>query len=397
MMPTSAQQVITARPGVFQALRAPRRAVLVVLCSNVIWLVGLPVLLTEPPTAWGRAALVAVLLACGGLLVAVYWTAVTPWTEPRVQRRLWVVLVAAILLAWPACYAWAGPSDEPWAWPAGVVLGSVVLVAAWPGILAVAAVLGAAAVGGAIWTEQALGPNLLALFSTAAVTAFMGFAAVWLLRLLARAETARASEAEAAVTRERLRVARELHDVLGHRLGVIALKAEIAADLASSDPDRAGEESRAIQTIALETVTQARAALRGGTELDLYEQLDAATLVLSSAGIGVQVDVPPSPPSLPEPVSAALAAVVRESVTNILRHAEARTVTITFRPDVDRRILVIVNDGAEAPRGRIDGPRGSGGTGLPGLAARCAAVGVRLGWGPADDARFEIRAEVPAA
>jgi two-component system sensor histidine kinase DesK len=85
-----------------------------------------------------------------------------------------------------------------------------------------------------------------------------------------------------------------------------------------------------------------------------------------------------------------LAAVVREAVTNILRHADARAVSIAFHGDGPRPALAIVNDGIESAAGGVP----SSGTGLASLAARCAAEGARLAAGPIADGRFEVRVEL---
>jgi two-component system sensor histidine kinase DesK len=94
-------------------------------------------------------------------------------------------------------------------------------------------------------------------------------------------------------------------------------------------------------------------------------------------------------------VSRLLAAVIREAVTNILRHSDARTVSIAFHRTGPRPTLVIVNDGAAGAQPDIGDDAPLSGTGLASLAARCAAAGARLVSGSADDGRFEVRVELP--
>jgi two-component system sensor histidine kinase DesK len=222
-----------------------------------------------------------------------------------------------------------------------------------------------------------------------------GLVLVWLLGLVWAAEAGREAEADLVLAQERLRVSRELHDVLGHRLGIIALKAELAADLAATDPARSAAESGEIREIAAATLAEARRAVHGETVADLPTQIASADLVLGSAGIETTIDVDSAQVSAS--ASRLLAAVVREAVTNILRHSDARTVSITFDSTEPCPNLVIVNDGAGRPNGGAAPDVPSFGTGLAALAARCATAGGRLVAGPADDGRFEVRVELPTS
>jgi two-component system sensor histidine kinase DesK len=183
--------------------------------------------------------------------------------------------------------------------------------------------------------------------------------------------------------------------VLGHRLGIIALKAELAADLAATDPARSAAESGEIREIAAATLAEARRAVHGETVADLATQVASAELVLGSAGIETTIHVDSA--QLSASASRLLAAVVREAVTNILRHSDARKVSITFDATERSSTLVIVNDGAGRPKGGTAPDGLSSGTGLAVLAARCAAAGGRLIFSPADDGRFEVRVELPAS
>jgi two-component system, NarL family, sensor histidine kinase DesK len=139
----------------------------------------------------------------------------------------------------------------------------------------------------------------------------------------------------------RLRVSRELRDVLGHRFGIIALKAELAGGLAATQPKRAAAESAEIRSIASSTLAEARRAVHGDTVADLASQLSSTELVLRSAGIDTTIDVDCA--RLPAIASQLLAAVVREAVTNLVRHADARNVSSTSGGP--SATLVITNDG----------------------------------------------------
>jgi len=115
--------------------------------------------------------------------------------------------------------------------------------------------------------------------------------------------------------------------VLGHRLAIIALKAELAADLPATDPARSAAESGEIREIAAAILPEARRAVHGETVADLATQIASAELVLGSAGIKTTIDVDFA--QVPASASRLLDAMVREAVTNILRYSEARKISIT--------------------------------------------------------------------
>lgn len=345
-----------------------RLVVLAVLLTNLGWAVALPVLLVDPPGA-GAYAVLAVLLtllatAYAGLLRA----AVTPDVPLRTRARWLTALVAATLALWPVGFGWAEPGQEPWAWLAGFAIGAGPLVLPWRGAAAVGAGVLAATVVGASAYGQSVPQHLLISLSIAAVMIVAAQVTVWLLRLLVAAEAGREAEAGLAVSQERLRLARDLHDVLGHRLGLIALQAEVAG----------AEEIRALAATTLQEVRQ---AVHGYGTVDLAEQLETARLVLASAGISASVTA--APPELDPVTSQLAAATVREAVSNVLRHSDARHVRIDLTP----ARLVISNDGLRPATS-------TRGLGLAGLAERAAQGGARFSAAAAGD-RFEVRLELP--
>ena len=220
---------------------------------------------------------------------------------------------------------------------------------------------------------QSVVQTLLITLGLAAVVIAMGQVTVWLLRLLVAAEAGREAEAGLAVSQERLRFARELHDVLGHRLGLIALQAEVAG-------------SKEIRDLATTTLREVRAAVHGYGTVDLAEQLETAQLVLGSAGI--EAEVRADAVDLDPAASQLVAATVREAVTNLLRHSEARQVSLHLTETAGTVTLVIMNDGVLTAAS-------SPGLGLAGLAERAAQAGARLRTGPVGD-RFEVRLELAA-
>jgi two-component system sensor histidine kinase DesK len=158
-----------------------------------------------------------------------------------------------------------------------------------------------------------------------------------------------------------------VHDLLGHNLTVIALKAELAARLVPADPETAQSEAAQIQRLATSALSDVREAVHGYRAVDLTRELSAVQQVLRSSGIRCTVQEPPE--QLSGAVATQLAAVLREATTNILRHSRASwcTITIANRPDQVR--LTVSNDGAT---GQGSDPRSYG---LRGLADRLDEAG----------------------
>ena len=371
---------------------SPRLVVLGALLVSYGWALVFPLRLSRPPSGLLGTTYVVGLALFGGALALVLRSAVSPEQSQRTRIALVGGLVIVTFGLWLPAYVWAVPGQEPWAWMAGFAIGACVLAVPWAGVIA-AVGLGAMAAAGAVVFDGSVVQNLGFALGSAAVVWLTGLVLVWLLGLVWAAEAGREAEADLVVAQERLRVSRELHDVLGHRLGIIALKAELAGDLAATDPARAAAESGEIREIAAATLAEARQAVHGETVADLATQIASAELVLSSAGIQTTIDV--DSPQVSASASRLLASVVREAVTNILRHSDARKVSITFDGTERCSTLVIVNDGTRRQKGGTVPDGAQSGTGLAALAARCAAAGGRVVSGPTNDGRFEVRAELP--
>ncbi|MFA1545788.1 sensor histidine kinase [Actinomadura chokoriensis] len=232
-------------------------------------------------------------------------------------------------------------------------------------------------------------PALAVLYEVAAVPlgAFSGYVTVWLFHVVQELREARAELARSAVGEERLRFARDLHDVLGHSLQAVALRAEVAERFVERDDGRVRKELTEIQTMARDAVRDVREVVRGYRATSLRTELDGMSAVLRAAGI--RCERPEVSPSLPAHVHEPLGWVAREAATNVLRHSSATWCEITVRTGRDRVHVEIVNDGA----GRRAGDAGSG---LTGLAERIAAAGGEFSAGPAGDGTFRVRAAVPA-
>ncbi|MFZ3557261.1 sensor histidine kinase [Streptomyces sp. BH055] len=200
---------------------------------------------------------------------------------------------------------------------------------------------------------------------------------------------AREELARQAVERERLRFSRDLHDLLGHTLSVIVVKSEAARRLAPRSLDAALEQVTDIEAVGRQALIEIREAVTGYREGSLATELDRARSALAAASI--EAVVRQSGPPLSARTEALLGWVVREAVTNAIRHSGATTCTITVEGAADRVRLRVSDDGAGPSE---DAGRG-GGTGLKGLAERLAAAGGVLRSGEAARGGFEVRVELP--
>jgi two-component system sensor histidine kinase DesK len=205
---------------------------------------------------------------------------------------------------------------------------------------------------------------------------FLTFAfrvSIWMLGVVWELDRSRHVQASLAVAEERLRFARDLHDVVGRTLSTVALKAELAAQLAKRGRDEAIDEMLEVRRIAQDSLAELRAVVGGYRTADLDVELAGARSLLASAGIECRVIGDGS--GLPAEIQGTLGWVVREGTTNVLRHSEARTCTITVRtPSGDAVALTLENDGVTGgPAATSDRVRF--GSGLIGLAERIAGLG----------------------
>lgn len=171
-----------------------------------------------------------------------------------------------------------------------------------------------------------------------------------------------------AADAERERIARDLHDLLGHTLSVIVLKSELASKLAERDPARAAAEIREVERISRDALSEVRAAVSGYRGSGLKAELARAKVALDAAGVRLSVTGPL--PDLPTSTEASAAMLLREAVTNVIRHAHAREVEVTLTRTGRGHRLVIRDDGVGG-----DSPEGSG---LTGMRERLRAIGGSL-------------------
>jgi len=156
---------------------------------------------------------------------------------------------------------------------------------------------------------------------------------------------------------ERERIARDLHDVLGHTLSVITLKSELAGKLIDRDPQRAGKEIREVEQISRQALSDVRDAIRGYRSQGLAAELAQAKTTLETAGLNVQCDAA-STVKLPAMQESVLSLAVREAVTNVVRHARARSCRMRLEQQNGSCLLEIHDDGRGSSNGEGNGLRG---------------------------------------
>ncbi|MFD1938247.1 histidine kinase [Nonomuraea mangrovi] len=279
-----------------------------------------------------------------------------PWT---LSLHALVATIAVTVPGWPATYVaapfllWFGALvvrvGTPWAW-------------AVPGVAAVASPFllhsGGWSVGmGVYWLVAPI-------LSTIAV-----YALCRIPEVTRRLDETRREAARMAVVAERLRVARDVHDLLGRGLSGITLKAELAARLLDGDPGRADAELRELAWLADATLAEVRSVADAPVCLSFAEEVATARSVLEAAGSHVTVDLA-EPPADSDDI---LAVVLREAVTNIVRHSHAAKTTISVTTDDAGIHLRISND-----RPSTAVPLKRQGTGLANLAVRLAEADGRL-------------------
>ncbi|OLV19819.1 sensor histidine kinase [Deinococcus marmoris] len=194
-----------------------------------------------------------------------------------------------------------------------------------------------------------------------------------------------AEKEKLAADAERERIARDLHDILGHTLSVIVLKSELASRLAERDPARAAAEIREVERISREALQEVRSAVRGYQGSGLNAELARAKVALDAAG--VKMNVSAALPGLTPQTEASAAMLLREAVTNIVRHARAKEVWISLVPSAGGHRLTVRDDGV--------GGLSAEGSGLTGMRERLRAIGGTLERG--GEGGTTLTAQIPAA
>jgi len=254
-----------------------------------------------------------------------------------------------------------------------------------------------------------------AAFTTFGVLAMVGIGEAVRARRERIAEYRRAAQQrrQTAAEAERVRIARELHDVLAHSLSSINVQAGVGLHLMEKDPAKAAAalaEIKATSKTALDEVRSVLGVLRAGgaadgaplaPEPDL-SQLERLAVAGTAQGVEVRVEVDPSlrGPLVPRPVQLALYRIVQESLTNVFRHARASTATVSVRRDGDSYVAEIVDDGrgdAGVTLATESSESGfPGGRGILGMRERAQLLGGTLDAGPRRSGGYRVLARIPA-
>lgn len=310
----------------------------------------------------------------------------SPWTETEIpaawKRWTAVAVLAALALAYNSSYG----AEMFYALfifasiAAGLMLPVRGAYAVVGGLTVLAAIFGWAPGEG--WLD--FGSNVLAVGG-------LGVAGIFWSNLTAtntQLRQAREEITRLAVAEERLRFARDLHDLLGHSLSLIALKTDVISRLLPEAPEKAAAEARDAEAAARQALREVRAAVAGYRRPTLVAELAAAREVLGAAGIRYRVEGEEVRPAAA--AEEALAWAVREGVTNVIRHSRARHCVIRLELHDDEVSLSVTDDGVGVSPG-ADGV----GSGLAGLEERVAAAGGVLEAGPGRSGAFRLRVTLP--
>ena len=348
---------------------------------------------------WLSGGALAAFVACFVVFVETHPHTTTEGSlcGPRGSRLLRggaLALLAAIAVATSLAYG-----DT---WMVLFIFVSVTLAASLPLSVAPLAII---AVAGGVVAVNVAGARTTATVVTGASwalsTVMAGYIALLLRRrglLIAelrssRDEVARLAAAD-AVADERLRFARDLHDLLGHSLSVIVLKAELARRLLDHEQVRsqARDEVGDVEQIARRALEEVREAVTGYRARSLPAEIERTRVALEAAGVEAHVEVDAG--SLPPDVETLLAQVVREAITNVVRHSRARHTSIVLESSVGEARLEVSDDGVgAAPESGAAGSKS--GSGLRGLTERIGQAGGSLAAGPRPGGGFRVTAVVP--
>jgi signal transduction histidine kinase len=259
-------------------------------------------------------------------------------------------------------------------------------------------------------------------FEGPALVVFMGIlAAAWLLghfahnyrayaaRLeerTAELERAREELARRAVTEERLRLARELHDVVAHAMSVIAVQSGVGAHVADTQPEEVGKALAAIEATSRDALTELRRLLGvlrqdGEPQASLtpvpgLADLEGLLAEVAKAGLAVRLRVEGRPAPLPAGLDLSAYRIIQEALTNVVKHAGPATAQVTIRYRAQEVTVEVTDDGRGVGAVAGDGRQGTG-HGLIGMSERVAAFGGDLEVGPRPGGGFRVAARLPVA
>ncbi|WP_229776022.1 sensor histidine kinase [Deinococcus ruber] len=330
--------------------------------------------LSAPHSPWLTALAFMALLAFTGVWITIY------------TRRIWKRHQALIVLGFAACVLMytlgllvVGYDSATFLVYAGALIGyqASLRVGVWGMAIIVAALL----TPGWIGTLGTLRPGLghlgvvdLVQILVLTLVALWGNHAAYRQTISSiRLARVQAEKEKLAADAERERIARDLHDLLGHTLSVIVLKSELARKLAERDPARAIAEIADVERISREALGEVRSAVRGYRGSGLSAELARSKVALDAAGVRLELDAPELNSgglNLPAAVEYAMEMVLREAVTNIVRHAHARNAAVRVLREGQAFVLEVRDDGSS----KSDSPHVEG-TGLTSMRERVRATG----------------------
>ncbi|MEU8352411.1 MULTISPECIES: sensor histidine kinase [Streptomyces] len=276
-----------------------------------------------------------------------------------------------------------------WGSMAGPLAGSLLLLlpgrAAWPLFALISAV---------VLVQSSLedsGAVMVVYLTTSTMMAgVILYGTAKLSDLVREVHASRTEMARMAVGQERLRFARDLHDLLGYSLSAITLKSELIQRLVHSRPERAREEIASVLDVSRQALADVRLVARGYRDMSLSDEADSAARILATADVEAEVSIDCG--RLHPVVETVLATALREGMTNVLRHSRVEHCTISATTEGETVRLTLVNDGVSGAARR---PSPDSGSGLGNLRSRLSAIGGRVEAGLLDDGRFQLFAEAP--
>ncbi|MGA7672556.1 MAG: sensor histidine kinase [Nitrolancea sp.] len=249
--------------------------------------------------------------------------------------------------------------------------------------------------GATIAMGIAIGAPITAITSIVFEFVLVGMALIFLRRLIqmnAQLRTAREENARLAVSEERLRFARDLHDLLGHSLSLIALKSELAGRLVEVDPARSQREITDIEQVTRAALREVRDAVSGYRQPMLEAELTGAKTALDAAGI--ECHVSKNVCQFPATVESTLGWAVREGVTNVIRHSGARSCSIRI-DQVEQDVILTISDDGRGVEHSEPSRTGRSGFGLAGLKERLSSQQGTLEAGPGAEGGFRVVVTLP--
>jgi two-component system, NarL family, sensor histidine kinase DesK len=246
----------------------------------------------------------------------------------------------------------------------------------------------AIAAGVVTWLRGASGTEAFTVWWGSLLSGFVTAMFMRLLAAIAELRETREELARTAVSEERLRFSRDLHDLLGHTLSVMVVKAQAVRRLAPRDGERAAEQAADIESIGRDALQQVRLAVTGYRGRGLDAEIDGARTALADAGIEAVIRRDTPVAASPE-TDALLGWAVREGVTNVIRHSGARRCEIAIDRNGSEVLLKIVDNGSDAPPGFAPG------NGLRGLTERMTGSGGTIETSTAEGGGFRLTVTLP--